>query len=115
MCCDDCCRTEENCIMIERAPEIERGGNSKYVRDIRCCQRPDKYAEGLYEEKEFLDDLLRVTGGTTNKELAKMVIEESWKFPKWMEQHGVKWQRALRGTLHLGRTNRFFIGGGRRS
>jgi tricarballylate dehydrogenase len=31
----------------------------------------------------------------------------------WMEQNGVRWQPAMRGTLHLGRTNRFFLGGGK--
>jgi tricarballylate dehydrogenase len=100
-------------LLIERAPEELRGGNSKYTRDIRCCQEPDEFATGSYEEKEFLDDLLRVTRGETNLELAKMTIHESWSLPRWMESHGVKWQKPLRGTLHLSRTNRFFIGGGK--
>jgi tricarballylate dehydrogenase len=30
-----------------------------------------------------------------------------------MTQHGVRWQQPLTGTLHLGRTNRFFLGGGK--
>jgi tricarballylate dehydrogenase len=30
-----------------------------------------------------------------------------------MTAHGVRWQRPLAGTLHLGRTNRFFLGGGK--
>jgi hypothetical protein len=30
-----------------------------------------------------------------------------------MERHGVRFQAALRGTLHLSRTNAFFLGGGK--
>jgi tricarballylate dehydrogenase len=30
-----------------------------------------------------------------------------------MTAHGVRWQAPLTGTLHLGRTNRFFLGGGK--
>jgi len=31
----------------------------------------------------------------------------------WMGGFGVRFQRALRGTLHLARTNAFFLGGGK--
>jgi tricarballylate dehydrogenase len=30
-----------------------------------------------------------------------------------MAAHGVRWQQPLAGTLHLGRTNRWFLGGGK--
>src|ERR1700681_1584678 len=30
-----------------------------------------------------------------------------------MSAHGVDWQQPLAGTLHLGRTNRWFLGGGK--
>ena len=30
-----------------------------------------------------------------------------------MSEHGVHWQQPLAGTLHLGRTNRWFLGGGK--
>jgi tricarballylate dehydrogenase len=33
--------------------------------------------------------------------------------PKWMSEHGAAWQQPLAGTLSLGRTNRFFLGGGK--
>jgi tricarballylate dehydrogenase len=33
--------------------------------------------------------------------------------PEWMSEHGIRWQQPLSGTLHLGRTNRFFLGGGK--
>jgi tricarballylate dehydrogenase len=31
----------------------------------------------------------------------------------WMYAHGARWQMPLAGTLHLERTNRFFLGGGK--
>ena len=30
-----------------------------------------------------------------------------------MSEHGGDWQQPLAGTLHLGRTNRWFLGGGK--
>ena len=30
-----------------------------------------------------------------------------------MRAHGARWQQPLAGTLHLGRTNKFFLGGGK--
>ena len=46
-------------------------------------------------------------------DLAKLAIRESSKLPQWMSEHGVHWQQPLAGTLHLGRTNRWFLGGGK--
>lgn len=40
-------------------------------------------------------------------------MRESETVPGWMSAHGVHWQKPLRGTLQLGRTNRFFLGGGK--
>ena len=108
---------KEHCdrvLLIERSPEHFRGGNSKYTRDIRCAHvASDAYSLGVYNEDEFMDDLLKVTGGKTNKELASLVVRESESIPNWMEKQGVKWQKPLSGTLHLSRTNRFFLGGGK--
>ncbi len=104
--------TVDKVVLIEKSPEIYRGGNSKYTRDIRCG-REGADPSNRYSEEEFLDDLMRVTNKSTNVDLAKLTIRESFNMPDWMEEHGVKWQEALKGTLHLGRTNRFFIGGGK--
>ncbi|MGE3652064.1 MAG: FAD-dependent tricarballylate dehydrogenase TcuA, partial [Reyranellaceae bacterium] len=66
-----------------------------------------------YTEEEFWDDLLRVTGGQTDEALAKHMIRESKDVLEWMPQQGVRFQPSLGGTLSLGRTNSFFLGGGR--
>jgi tricarballylate dehydrogenase len=57
--------------------------------------------------------LLRVTGGATDEELARMMIRESKDILNWIVEQGVRWQPSLGGTLSLGRTNSFFLGGGR--
>jgi tricarballylate dehydrogenase len=101
-------------LLIEKSAEAFRGGNSKYTRDIRCAHNePSPYSQGHYTEEEFMKDLLDVTGQVTDFGLAKLAVRSSLTHPKWMEDHGVKWQKALKGTLHLARTNRFFIGGGK--
>src|SRR5213075_2084522 len=66
-----------------------------------------------YTEEEFWQDLLLVTGGQTDEELAKFMIRESKDVLNWMVEQGVRWQPSLGGTLSLGRTNSFFLGGGR--
>jgi tricarballylate dehydrogenase len=101
-------------VLVEGAPAWRRGGNSRHTRDIRCMStQPDRYQPGVYSEDEFWDDLRRVTGGETNEKLARLVIRGSQEFGEWMHAHGVQWQPPLRGTLHLARTNRFFLGGGK--
>ena len=68
---------------------------------------------GPYTEQEFWEDLLRVTGGQTDEELARLMIKESKDILGWIVEQGVRWQPSLGGTLSLGRTNSFFLGGGR--
>ena len=68
---------------------------------------------GPYLEKEFWDDLLAVTGGKTNERLARFAIRESKDLGDWMRRRGVVFQPSMRGTLHLARTNAFFMGGGK--
>ena len=68
---------------------------------------------GPYTEDEFWDDLLRVTGGQTDEELARHMIRQSKEILDWIPQQGVRFQPSLGGTLSLGRTNSFFLGGGR--
>jgi len=101
-------------LLLESSPEVFRGGNSRHTRDIRYMHdRGNDYATGPYHEDEFWDDLRRVTGGETTEPLARLTIRESVDLADWMPAHGVRWQRPLAGTLHLARTNLFFLGGGK--
>jgi tricarballylate dehydrogenase len=107
-------RTAPRVLLLESSPEVFRGGNSRHTRDIRYMHdRGNDYATGPYTEEEFWDDLRRVTGGETTEPLARLTIRDSVDLDEWMAAHGVRWQRPLAGTLHLARTNLFFLGGGK--
>ena len=101
-------------LVLEVAPQVFRGGNSRHTRDLRCAhERPGDTLVESYPEAEFWDDLIKVTGGETNERLARIAIHGSASCPGWMAQNGGRFQPALSGTLHLSRTNAFFLGGGK--
>ncbi len=101
-------------LLVEVAPKEFRGGNSRHTRDIRCVhEHPADVLTEAYPQDEYWDDLLEVTGGRTNERLARMLIRDSGTCRDWMGRHGVRFQPSLGGTLHLSRTNAFFLGGGK--
>jgi tricarballylate dehydrogenase len=101
-------------LLLESAPKEWRGGNSQHTRNLRCMHdEPQDVLVDAYPEEEFWQDLLKVTGGLTNEHLARLVIRESSTCRPWMSKHGVNFQPALAGTLHVARTNAFFMGGGK--
>jgi tricarballylate dehydrogenase len=100
--------------LLEAAPRAWRGGNSMHTRNIRCMHdAPQDVLTEAYPEEEFWQDLLKVTGGRTSEPLARLVIRQSHHVRGWMRRHGVHFQPSLSGTLHLSRTNAFFMGGGK--
>ena len=101
-------------LVLECAPVESRGGNSRHTRNLRCMHAaPEDVLIESYGEDEYWDDLWRVTGGRTDQPLARLTIRESARVRPWMRKHGARFQPALGGTLHLGRTNAFFLGGGK--
>ncbi len=107
-------REGSSVLVLEAAPKFYRGGNTRHTRNMRCAHdAATDTLSGPYSEEEFWDDLLRVTGGRTDEALAKMMIHESKDMLHWIAGQGVRFQPSLGGTLSLGRTNSFFLGGGR--
>jgi tricarballylate dehydrogenase len=101
-------------LIVESAPIHFRGGNSRHTRNLRAMHSgPLDTLTDAYPEEEYWQDLLKVTGGLTNERLARMAIQHTEKHLPWMRQHGVRFQAPLGGTLHLSRTNAFFLGGGK--
>jgi len=101
-------------LLLESAPRAWRGGNSQHTRNLRCMHdAPQDVLQDAYPEEEFWQDLLKVTGGNTDEKLARLAIRASSTCRPWMRRHGVHFQPSLAGTLHLSRTNAFFMGGGR--
>lgn len=107
-------RAGASVLVLEAAPAFYRGGNTRHTRNMRCAHdSATEILTGPYTEEEFWEDLLRVTGGETDEELARFMIRESKDILPWIVEQGIRWQPSLGGTLSLGRTNSFFLGGGR--
>src|ERR1700685_506546 len=101
-------------LVLEGAPKFYRGGNTRHTRNMRCAHdAATDILTGPYTEEEFWEDLQRVTEGQTDEDLARLMIRESKDILNWIVEQGVRWQPSLGGTLSLGRTNSFFLGGGR--
>lgn len=94
-------------LVLERAPEEERGGNSTYtagnirtafngVEDIKALV-PDLTEEeiattdfGTYTEDEFFDDMGRITEYRTDPDMCELLVRRSFETMKWMRDKGVK-------------------------
>jgi len=103
-----------NVLVIEAAPADMRGGNTRHTRNLRAMHdAPTDVLTDRYSFEEYWDDLMRVTKGVTNNDLAEVALRGSAGLTQWLGARGVRFQAALSGTLNLGRTNAFFLGGGR--
>lgn len=101
-------------LVLESSPFDMRGGNSRHTRNIRYTHdQANDFLTGPYQEEECYNDLLMVTKGNTIEKMARLVIRECHNVGDWMIAHGCRFQPAMRGTLHLSRTNAFFKGGGK--
>lgn len=101
-------------LIVERAPKTYRGGNTRHTRNMRVAHDAGNgILTGPYPVDEFMDDLLRVTKGKTDRELAQLTLDRSSELWDFLYAQGVRYQPSLGGTLSLGRTNAFFLGGGR--
>jgi tricarballylate dehydrogenase len=107
-------RAGSSVLLCEMATKFYRGGNTRHTRNIRCAHdAATETLSGPYPEEEFFQDLLQVTQGHTDEALARHMIAESKTVLDWLPEQGVRYQPSLGGTLSLGRTNSFFLGGGR--
>lgn len=101
-------------LILETAPKPYRGGNSRHTRNFRCMHGgPLGPLVEDYSEEEYFADLMKVTDGKTDEHLARLAIRQSEQCLPWMQEHGVRFQPSLSGTLSLARTNAFFMGGGK--
>lgn len=107
-------RAGASVLVLEAAPAFYRGGNTRHTRNMRCAHdSATETLSGPYTEDEFWEDIKRVTQGRTDEELARHMIAQSKEMLIWIVEQGVRFQPSLGGTLSLGRTNSFFLGGGR--
>ena len=94
-------------LMLERAPEDEAGGNSRFtagafrcvydgVDDLRALM-PDLTDEevsksdfGTYTEEKFFDDMGRITEYRTDPDLCEILITRSKATMLWMREKGMR-------------------------
>ena len=100
-----------SCSSARRATCAAATADTRAICAARTTRRPTILTEA-YTEQELLEDLRRVNEGETDEALASLVATRSADCVPWMAAVGARFQAALRGTLHLARTNAFFLGGG---
>jgi tricarballylate dehydrogenase len=94
-------------VLLERAPEDERGGNSRFTAGaMRVVYRgvddllelmPDLTEEerrntdfGAYTEEQFFDDMGRVTEWRCDPDLTELLVKGSFPALAWMRKQGVR-------------------------
>lgn len=94
-------------IVLEKAPEENKGGNSYYTHgSIRFAYKdqedikqiiPDLHDEelaitdfGSYTEEQFYEDLINLSEYKTDSELAAVLADKSFETMKWLVSHNVR-------------------------
>lgn len=100
-------------LLLEVAPKNQRGGNSRHVRNFRCSHDvPLGVLPESYNHDQFRQDIIQVTEGNTDLNLLDLLVTNSSDCYLWLEKLGVRFQKALSGTLQLNKSNAFYLGGG---
>jgi tricarballylate dehydrogenase len=94
-------------LVLERAPEAESGGNSRFTAgafrcvydgagDLRALMPDLTDAEvartdfGTYTEGQFFDDMGRITEYRTDPELCELLVTRSRDTMRWLQRQGVR-------------------------
>lgn len=94
-------------VLLERAPQDERGGNSSYTEGLMRCVydgsedifalSPDLSDEekksdfGAYTEDKFFDDMARTTQNRTDPDLCELLVRGSNQTMHWLKDKGIRW------------------------
>jgi tricarballylate dehydrogenase len=96
-------------IVLEKAPKSLRGGNTWFTGDIRfpwdkpeelfplLGEMSDAEIESLrrhgrpYTKQTFYDDIMNVTGGRSDPDLLKTLVDQSYDTVRWMAANGHRW------------------------
>jgi len=106
------CEQGASTLVLEKAPEYFRGGNTYFTGGIiRCAYNgmddikaliPDMTPEeetttdvGKYTEDDFYSDVMRVTEGLADPELAQILVSQSHSALLWLREKGVRFVLAF--------------------
>ena len=101
---------KENCesvLVIEKAPEYFRGGNTYFtggiirfpfdgIEDIKALIPDMSETEensvdvGSYSESQYYEDMMRVTHGLSDPDMAQILVSQAFPTMKWLQKHGVR-------------------------
>ncbi|MBI4189693.1 MAG: FAD-dependent tricarballylate dehydrogenase TcuA [Betaproteobacteria bacterium] len=98
-----------NVLLLERAPEAERGGNSTFTEGLMrfvyngaddiCALSPDLTEKevaasdfGSYTEEQFFDDMARITQNRTDPDLCELLVRNSNAALHWLRKQGIKFE-----------------------
>ena len=114
-------------LVLEKAPETERGGNSRFsgglfrfayegVEDLKPLMQTasardwERVDVGYYDADRYLGDIMRVTQGQANQDLARTLTQESYPTMMWMAGLGVVWEWTFLWLVDTGERVRFTPG-----
>ncbi len=114
-------------LVLERAPEDERGGNSRFTAGIirtvfngvddleklfeLNAEDKAKSDFGTYPKEKFFDDLGEITNYRTNPDLAELLVTRSYETIRWLKEKGVKLQPSYgRQAFNVNGTFKFWGG-----
>jgi len=102
--------TAKRVLLLERAPEDEAGGNSRFTAGLLrivyngaqdLAQLIDLSKEelertdfGTYTADQFLDDMARVTEYRCDPDLTEILVKESFPTALWMRKKGMRFTAA---------------------
>ena len=97
----------ESVLVVEKAPEYFRGGNTYFtggiirfafngIEDIKTVipdmsqTEEESIVVGSYTEDDYYDDMMRVTHGLSDPELAQILVSRSLPTMQWLQRNGVR-------------------------
>ena len=97
----------QSVLVVEKAPEYFRGGNTYFtggiirfafdhLEDIKSIipdmspTEEESVDVGSYPQNQFYDDLMRVTQGLSDPELAQILVSQSLPTMQWLRSKGVR-------------------------
>jgi len=97
-------------LVLERAPEEESGGNSRFTAGLMRIvyndaddlarlidlskEERERSDFGTYTAEQFLDDMARVTEYRCDPDLTEILVKQSFPTALWMRQKGVRFTAA---------------------
>ncbi len=115
-------------LLLERAPASARGGNSyftdgafrftyqnldeirKIIPELTDSQAA-KVDVGSYTKDDYFQDLMRVTKGKANRDLAQRLVNQSYPTIRWLHLQGVKFSLLYQNQAFKSKGRYHFWGG----